>query len=76
MTDIDDLLARLETEGCDRGRYYREAAAVIRELMATATEPTADLVVGVARATMAVLWKTRTVQRRDRRLGSMEKANG
>lgn len=33
MTDIDDLLARLEAEDCDRGRYDREAAAVIRELM-------------------------------------------
>ena len=45
MVDIDDLLARLEAEDCDRGRYDREAAAVIRELMAPATpEPAGDLV--------------------------------
>ena len=49
MVDIDDLLARLEAEGCDRGRYDREAAAVIRELMAPTTgAPT--LVERVARA--------------------------
>ena len=30
MADIDDLLARLEAEGCDRGRYDREAAAALR----------------------------------------------